>query len=219
MYKRFLMTLAAACLVLFGSSAALADSIPVITFNQATGGSGLNQAQSVGWQFNVLNPLTVNALGWFDEGADGLGHSHTVGIWNPAGALLTSILVPAGTVASLNGVYRMVSIADLILPVANGYIIGGENFDTSGDRLAADVTQTVDSRLGFVDATFSSPLGSGFTRPTLSSVATDGFYGPMFAAASASVPEPASILLLVSVVLLTARRFASRGKSDPGRQL
>jgi hypothetical protein len=218
MYKRFITTgMLAACLVLLGVSTAVADSIPVITFDQSTGGSGSNNNQSVGWQFNVLNSLTVNALGWFDEGANGLGHSHTVGIWNPSGALLTSILVPQGTVASLNGAYRMVPIADLILTVANGYIIGGENFDTSGDRLPFDVTQIVDSRLGFVDATFSL-LGSGFTRPINFSVATDGFYGPMFAAASSSVPEPSSILLLVSVILLTAGRFARRAKSEPGRQ-
>ncbi|MEX0679646.1 MAG: hypothetical protein WD063_21430 [Pirellulales bacterium] len=186
-------------------------AVPVLTFNEATGGSGTNQDQSVGWQFDVLNPITVVGLGWFDEGANGLGRSHTVGIWNPAGTLLDSVLIPAGVAAPLDGQFRTIAIAPLVLAPGAGYIVGGENFSNSGDRLADDVTQVVDSRIGYIDATFST-IGSGFVRPTSFSVATTGFYGVSF-----STPEPSGIALgamalgaLVGFVRRLARRTAGR---------
>jgi hypothetical protein len=168
---------------------------PAISFNEATGLSAINQAQSVGWQFDVLSPLSVTGLGWFDEGQNGLGHSHTVGIWNPTGTLLASILVPAGTSAPLDGQYRIAAIGSILLPVGTGYIVGGENFSDSGDRLAFGVTQTVNAPITFVNGTFSD-LASGFVRPTFFTAGNPGVYGPMFAFSVTSVPEPCSLLLL-----------------------
>jgi hypothetical protein len=166
--------------------AAPAASAPAITINEATGVGGANQNQTVGWQFDVVTPVVVSGLGWFDEGANGLGTAHTVGIWAPNGTLLTSVLVPAGTGAPLDGQYRIADIPDILLPVGTGYIIGGENFSTSNDRLVANALQVVDPRIHFVDATFSL-VGSGFVRPTYFSIADTGFEGPM----AALVPEPA----------------------------
>lgn len=181
------------------SAAALA--VPAISFDEATGSSGFNQEQSVGWQFNVNSAIRVTGLGWFDQGANGLGREHTVGIWDGVGNLLTSILVPVGTAAPLDGQYRIVPIVPIILSVDTGYIVGGQNFLNSGDRLAANVTQLVHASIGYVDATFSS-LG-GFQRPTFFSSATTGFYGPMFALDSdlqppspSGVPEPSTLVLL-----------------------
>ena len=205
---RFALVLAAA---LISGVAATRNvlAVPVLTFNEASGGDGFNFDQSVGWQFNVLNPITITGLGWFDEGANGLGHSHTVGIWNPAGTLLDSVLIPAGLGTPLDGQFRTIAITPIVLAPGAGYIVGGENFGSSGDRLASDVTQAIDPRIGYIDATFST-LNSGFVRPTFFSVATTGFYGPSF-----SIPEPSGIALgamalggLVGFVRLLRRRTA-----------
>lgn len=191
-----------ACLVslfLFGSGQA-AIAAPVLTFDEATGADGGNLDHSAGWQFDVLAPLAVVGLGWFDDGADGLSLAHTIGIWDPAGILLASVLVPAGTASPLDGQFRTVSLAPIILPVAAGYIVGGENFSSNPERLVcggggrnclSTLSQTVDSRIAFVDATFS-PVGSGFQRPSTLSGAGQGFYGPSFSV----VPEPAGALLV-----------------------
>src|SRR6266496_919679 len=104
---------------------------PVLSFNPATGSSGANQAQSVGWQFDVNTSLTVTGLGWYDDGANGLAVSHTVGIWDPSGNLLASVLIPAGSAAILDGQFRTVAIAPLVLPIGVGYIVGGENFSSN----------------------------------------------------------------------------------------
>jgi PEP-CTERM motif len=123
--------------------------------------------------------------------------------------LLTSVLVPAGTGAPLDGPYRIADIPDILLPVGTGYIIGGENFSTSNDRLVANALQVVDPRIHFVDATFSL-RGSGFVRPTNFSIADTGFEGPM----AALVPEPAT-MLLVATGLLALGAHARRSRTRP----
>ena len=183
----------------FAVSMTFTASASVITFNPATGGTAANGDQTVGWQFNVLSPLTVTGLEWYDAAGTGLNTAHTVGIWSPAGSLLTSTLVPAGAAAPLDGMFRFESIAPVNLPVGNGYIVGGQNFAASTDLLACGsggpcdgpLVQTVDPRVAFVNATFSNP--GGFTEPTFFSIAHEGFFGPSF---SAVVPEPSSMVLL-----------------------
>ena len=170
-----------------------AQATPAISFNESTGGSGTQQDQSVGWQFNVLSALTVTGLGWFDAGQDGLSVSHEVGIWNSAGVLLASTVLGAGTSEALDGQYRMHSIAPIVLAAGSGYIVGGLNSLNSTDRLAYDVTMILNAGIEFVDATFGN-VNSTFQRPTQFSAANTGFFGPMFAAqGAATVPEPASL--------------------------
>ena len=184
------------------SCAASAWATPALTFTPGTF-TAANSNQSVGWQFDVLAATTVTGLGWFDDNADGLGLAHQVGIWDPSGALLTSATVPAGTAAPFDGQFRTVAVAPITLVPGNGYIVGGENFATSTDRLASNVpAQTVVPTLRYIDATFST-IGSGFVRPATLSAATNGFYGPSF-----SVPEPAAaaVLFLGSSCLLVRRR-------------
>ena len=184
----------------FAVTMAFTASAGVITFNPATGGTGGDNNQTVGWQFNVLSPLTVTDFEWYDATGIGLNTAHTVGIWSPDGSLLTSILIPAGVAAPLDGMFRFESIAPINLSVGNGYVVGGQNFAVNTDRPACGsglpacdglLVQTVDPRLAFVNATFSN-LG-GFMEPTSFSGAHEGFYGPSF---SAAVPEPSSMVLL-----------------------
>ncbi len=53
--------------------------------------------------------VTVNALGYEDEGADGLAIAHQIGIWTASGTSLTSATVASGTAGDLIGVWRFVS--------------------------------------------------------------------------------------------------------------
>ena len=187
----------------FALTITLTASASVITFNPATGGTAANANQSVGWQFNVLTPITVSALEWYDASGTGLSTAHTVGIWSPTGTLLTSILIPSGAAAPLDGLFRFQTIVPISLPVGAGYIVGGENFATSEDVLACGsggvcdgpLALTVDPTLAFVNATFSA--AAGFMEPTSFSLAHEGFFGPSFSALSAAgVPEPSSKALL-----------------------
>lgn len=183
---------------------------PVLTFTVPPTFISANNNQSVGWQFNVSAPVTVTGLGWYDDLSNGLSNAHQVGIWSPAGALLTSGTVPAGTAAPFDGQFRTQPITPITLTPGTGYIVGGENFANSLDRMASDVpSQTLDPRVSYVDATFAN-IGLGFTRPTVFSIATTGFYGPSF---SVIIPEPASlsaILLVGGAQVRTMRRRRGR---------
>lgn len=183
-----------------------------MSFDLATGVSLTNNAQSIGWQFDVLSPVFVTGLGWYDGGPGGLSVAHTIGIWDPSGTLLTSILVPAGDATAFDGQFRTMPVSPFVLLAGTGYIVGGENFPTNTDRLAAEVTQTVDSRITYIGATYS-PLNAGFTRPTLSSTATTGFYGPSFSVIP--VPEPTGFALLCigSCLFVVRRRKTRRTKA------
>jgi hypothetical protein len=199
------------------------SAAPVLTFNEATGGSGLHTDISLGWQFNVLQSITVEGLGWFDENADGLQVSHHVGIWSPAGVLLVDAIVPAGTLATLDGQFRTASTATIVLPPGNGYIVGGQSFAlaTDSERLACGnpgvgsacypvLAQTLDPRVQWSAATFST--SSSFLRPAMIGVSSQGCYGPSFSVQL--VPEPKTGLpLALSMLGFTLLRRRSNSLS------
>lgn len=182
----------------FSLLSTLSYATPIVTFDESTGTNGLNRGQTVGWSFDVLDPISVTGLGWYDENQDGLGVAHEVGIWNSAGALLASTIVPAGIAGELDDIYRKVNISDITLNIGTGYVIGGLNFENSGDRLAANVAQVVNASVNFVDARFSA-LTANFERPTLISSASTGFYGPMMFVAT--VPAPSTLFLLLACLI------------------
>jgi hypothetical protein len=178
-----------------------ARATPVLTFSG--GGTAFNQNQDVGWQFNVVSPITVSDLEWFDSTGTGLSVAHMVGIWSPAGALLTSILIPAGTAAPLvTGNWREEQIVPIALVPSQGYVVGGENFVASTDRVACanggicggPIALNLNPALQFVNGTFSD-LSVGFAEPTFFTAAPQGLFGASFSVATAA-PEPASFTLL-----------------------
>jgi hypothetical protein len=202
---------------LFLNVLALPAHAGVLTFNETTGGNGTNANQTVGWEFNVLRPITVDDLEWYDPNrtTTGLSTAHMVGIWSPTGILLTSVLIPAGTAAPLDGMFASESVTPLTLAVGNGYVVGGQNFSTNTDRLACGngmggncggpLTETLDPRLAFVNTNFSTitPV-SMFVEPILVSSGLQGFFGPSFSAVAVPAPSIGNglfVLLAVAVVL------------------
>jgi hypothetical protein len=151
-----------------------------LEYDVQSGLAGIPNTQSVGWQFDVIETITVEALSWTDEDLNGLSHAHETGLWNPAGVLLASVVIPAGTDAGLRGIWRSVAIDPIELAPGKGYIVGGLNNIQSTDRLAANVDLTfVNASIDFRAATFA-PINGGFQRPTSISGAVNGFYGPSF---------------------------------------
>lgn len=183
----------------------------------SSGTSAPSAGQSVGWQFEVLDSITITGLSWFDLGGDGLTFAHTVGVWDGFGTLLGSATIPDGTTANLDSAgFRYVSVAPFTLAAGASYTVGGQDFFGSEDGLEFNVSsQTTAPQISYVGARYSN-IGSGFTRPMNFSGATTGFYGPSFemtpAGAPSSVPEPGPFAMLGCVGLSGAGLLWRRGR-------
>lgn len=82
----------------------------------------------IGYTFTVgAQPLYVTALGYFDEGANGLNQSHDVGLYvDSTQTLLTSATVPSGLGARLSSWFRMVDLTQPVQLAANTrYVVAG----------------------------------------------------------------------------------------------
>ncbi len=79
-----------------------------------------------GWKFTVgPTALSVVSVGHYDKDSDGLGAGVEVGIWDSAGVLQGSGIVPAGVGATLINDFRYASLAMSITLLANqSYTIG-----------------------------------------------------------------------------------------------
>jgi hypothetical protein len=142
---------------------------------------------SLGFSFTATSALTIDAVGYFDEGS--LQESHTVGIYDSAGNLLASAAITGGT---LTGFFDYVSIAPVTLIAGDTYQIMGNSglidpytYDPVGFSTASDITFNND------EYTAGDTLAFG-----LNSAGVTGFFGPNFLESPVSpTPEPGALAL------------------------
>ncbi|MBM3728705.1 MAG: PEP-CTERM sorting domain-containing protein [Acidobacteria bacterium] len=153
---------------------------------------------TTGWIFTTSSAITVTALGYFDEGRDGLLSSHQVGIFDTAGNLLVSTTVPAGTAGYLNADWRMDSIAPFLLS-AGTYVIGGANHGSSDPivYIAGSATPAPGITLGALDV---YNFGTGLIFPTSPGYT---YLNPNFEFTT-GVPEPATLSLAGAAIAAIA---------------
>jgi len=172
----------------------------------------------LGWRFSVTEDVNVSAVGWFDWDGNGLNLSHEVGLWNTAGeTLLTSVVIPAGTTATLDSGFRYMALGTPVtLVTGQTYIIAGYDVGVSGDPhvwdvslsgfnahvngFASDPRISPEAAIGSVAGSFGFPTGTtGDARTVL--------MGPNFVVDV--VPEPSVTTLLIGSGVL-AFTFARR---------
>lgn len=170
----------------YASAATLAIDFTDVTVNYNSG-----QSWSLGWEFNVVAPFTVTALGFYDDGRNGLSGSHAVGIYDTAGNLIVSATVQPSD--SLTGWWRFASIAPTLLPVANGYRIaaatGLENYTWNPTGFI------VDSNISYVTDRYTQSSSLVFPVETAAD-GTIGWFGPNFMFEGSAIPEPSTMALL-----------------------
>lgn len=171
-----------------------------------------------GYQFHTDSAVFVEALGIWDEGADGLVHNHDVALWTLEGSLLASAtvtnlsaVVPSVTVG---GQWLFTSITPILLP-AGDYILAAfyPGVEGGGDPARALSTASSNSGLTFVEARDEVFIGS-LEFPTISLPQyNDAFFGPNLLVSQ--VPEPSTLLLLAPLagLALVRRRAISRAAS------
>jgi len=124
--------------VMLAACQARSAPVPALDFDPSKCGSDEHLSYTngmYGWSFSVSQSVTVTGLGWFDQDHDGLSHSHEVGIWQNPGfpKLLTSLIIPAGTNAMLDGFWREVDLVDSISLPAGYYVVAGTYYSENPD--------------------------------------------------------------------------------------
>ncbi len=193
-------------LLLTNGSVVTAEILPALELERNNSSytiPGTNRTH--GWEFTVTEDIAVVGLGIFDLDDDGLYLSHEIGIWE-SGELLFSTTIPAGSTETvLIDQFRYVETDPFWLTPGETYVIGNT---TPGDPLVGNDSLVRITMLPSItyERTLYSPVGTGFTFPTL---VQDEFYsfGPNFLV----VPEPATLLLLGAGALLV-RRTCNRKK-------
>lgn len=185
----------------FGGAAHAATITPAVEYT-TSGTLSDSRPFTLGYSFSLSAPVTVNALGYWDNGR---GSDHKVGIWDAAGTLLTSTTV-LGTDPKV-GHFVWGAIPNYTLAAGN-YVIAGEflgdgTFNSSANDIVSipQYTYGNDLQLG----------GAGLNFPTVN---TGGGYGgngifEVSFSVTTAVPEPSSYALVlcgIGVMGATLRR-------------
>ncbi len=150
---------------------------------------------TLGWSFTVVDKLTVDGLGVWDAGADGIGGTTQVGLWDSAGTLLASATLSDASTplasADADGRWLLQSIGLTVLTPGD-YRIGMVTFaDYPLIQVGADHQEIAQIAFGGGQ---SGTWGGGLSDP--SNQASIPFFGPTFTVTdTTNVPEPASVLL------------------------
>ena len=191
-------------------------------------GTGLPQDHfrttfTYGFDFTPVQDITVDSLGYYDWGQDGLTASHKVGIWTTSGILLESTTVTTAN-STLSGPvfhggqFRFTPIAGLNLDAGTTYRFGASTGSPAADLwISAGIGVSHSPSLATVE--LNPPGGSGgyyieseFTLPTNRADGWGGVYhnGSLTASVTA-IPEPTAISLSTIVAFgLFARYYRRR---------
>lgn len=163
-----------------------------------TGGTGFNVGvyNNVGWSFSVSSSVTIDGLGIFDMGSNGLAGRHQVGLWDSSGNLLAQTVVSSSSTAvasgSTLGQWLFESISPLSLAVGS-YVVGAFYASSDPDFVVASATGlSMDSRLSYSASRAS--VGGSFAMPGPYGLVEPGVFGPNLRIAE--LPEPGSLALL-----------------------
>ena len=183
-----------ASLILFSPAALAASAVSIPSGTMLTQETPTNAV--LGYEFVVANDTTVNSLGIFDQGSDGLSSAHSVAIWDEVGSLLVLQLFPTGF-SILDDGFQFIDITALELTAGLKYTIGvlytGSNSDlVTIANFASDYVTDPN-----VSITGGRRFDGGFGYPA--TTVSEVFLGPNFR--FTAVPLPAAFWLLGSALL------------------
>lgn len=187
------------------TSAARADSI-ALNFSNPGSYFTVNEPISIGWQFQVLTPITVTALG--DLWLPSFRENHEVGIFSASNSsLITSTLVTASDPTT--SYFHFSAITPVTLAVGT-YRIAASSVNDPWSFIPTG--QIVSPLISFQSGYYT--YGSGLLYPSGSAPPYDSYFGPSFLIADSNIatPEASAWLLTVAglALLLGGSAFRMR---------
>jgi hypothetical protein len=244
--KRLALAGLAICTVMLSSPRACGASGAIVDIDPGTQVSlqpgpgkyaGFNELHGdgmVGWTFHLQAPLTVTAVGWYDESQVGLSRPFQVGLWldlvsewfTPAdsprqllGNVDAGITIPGGTTATLLESWRIVPLATPLTLAPGYYELGGLDSAATPDVIKYVWT---DAYAPIPPTAPGLTIGAFFYADSHSPSSTFGFTSAFYAGRGlelgpmlfTSIPEPCTIGLVslgaVMVLLVRRQRFCPR---------
>lgn len=209
----------AARVAIFGAAlcmtAGSVQAVPLFDFDKATAAtqSPDPRRDTYGYSFRVRTATTVDGLGFFDFGSDGIstGGAHRVTLWNPAMAILDTAIInhgtsTAGADASASGlgryIYADIAPRDLVPNVL--YFLGasfnGGSTDPLIDDSSAGAGLVVNGAAAFDQGRFGMSTGNSAVFPG-TPTGDRFFFGPTLRVQTAAIPEPLTPALLLAGIL------------------
>lgn len=189
-----------------GSSKAITPALT--TTNSAISSNG---SWTLGWEFNVNRPLTVDALGIFDWNTLGLNGSYELGLWSASGTLLASTSV-SGMGDAVKDEFVWKNLSSLVTLTPGNYVVAAAGaYGANDDSYAFNGTSTTISGVTFIQSRYSA--GSALSYPGLTGD-PDGYFGGNFSEVPGPLPVMgAAAAFRVSRVL--RRRISLLNTSNP----
>lgn len=170
-----------------------------------------------GWTFSVTSdPVSIDALGVWDEDADGLFESHAVGLWDQTGTLIASTTVTNGNSTALaststDGQWLFTDISPLTL-LAGDYTIGMQALSNSPDVFRIRTTNTTVAGITYGN-TIQEVGTTTLDRPTVVfSAVDDGAFGPNLRLPAVAVPEANTFALVLPALGMIGAVMIKRRK-------
>jgi PEP-CTERM motif-containing protein len=190
-------------LALFCGIAIPAFAGPAVTITSL--GPTVTGNGTYGFAFTAKTIQTIQALGVYDNGNDGLAGPAMVGLWviDPNGneTLLAEADVPAGTGGKLIDAFRYVAIAPVTLdtnPLVTYLVASYQPSDPiTSFNTGTGGTATLDPYIAAI-YDYEAADSNGLIFPNVSQGRQGGFLGANFTTDAIAAPEPASLVVLGS---------------------
>jgi len=168
-----------------------------------------------GFDFTPTKDLTVNALGWYDNGADGLNNQHPVAIYVTSTKELAapSAIVDSASTIDTTTDFRFTSITPFVLNAGTEYTLVGYGSGPAWDGYVVNPTGGISFGADITYDRLRTSRATGLEFPTTAGEAGlvhNLFLGPNFQYSVSSVPElPTYALMLAGLMLLVATKRKS----------
>lgn len=178
-----------------------------------------DQGGTIGWAFDVTAAITVDGIGVFDLGADGIGTAVQAGLWSTSASgnlLLTSATVSDASASEASGGggltrWLFETIPALTLEPGR-YVVGNHAFDGKPSFYFPIVPiggVTTIPEITFVEAR-ENLINSGFSFPETRVTFPPRLFGPTLRIAQIPEPSTAALCLVALSGLAARRRWRAR---------